>query len=301
MRLAIALLMFLALGSVAVTNYRIRVARLRQMRRLIHTMQAPWGATHPVPKDPVDRLLPRWMIHKLHLLGIEPGMRGVVLTMGALLSIATIALLVLGPIAAAGLATTSVAGALMMLNLLAGRRLVDLAALMPSFFDRIRQLVIVGNSLPTAFTRSVQDAQPRLARAFAPAMRRMGNGASFVESIRQSAEEIDLYEVRLFATAVAANMRFGGSLAHCLGNLVSYLRKRTSIERELRANTAQIRASAWVLGLLPLLVAGLIVTQNQDYARWFVVHPTGRMMLVYCILSQLCGAIAMRAVVRSSY
>ena len=183
----------------------------------------------------------------------------------------------------------------MVLNLLAARRVAELGALMPAFFDRVRQLLVIGNSLPTAFMRAVQGAQPRLTAFFAPTLRRMGNGAGFSESIRQAADDIDLYEMRLFAAAVAANMRFGGSLTHALGNLVSYLRKRSAIERELRANTAQIRTSAWVLALLPMVVAGLIIFQNQDYARWFTTHPAGKHMLVYCFFSQIIGAFLMRA------
>ncbi len=147
----------------------------------------------------------------------------------------------------------------------------------------------------------MQGAHPLLARFFAPAVRRMGNGASFSASITQSADDIDIYEMRLFAAAVATNMRFGGSLTHSLGNLISYLRKRASIERELRANTTQIRVSAWVLGLLPMGVAGIIIFQNRDYAHWFISHPTGKRMLVYCILSQIAGAFLMRMIVRTKF
>ena len=300
MRMLIPIFAFAAFGVLALTAYRVRFARLRRLGRLVEA-GAACNRAFALQKDAVSSILPRGLIRNLNLLGIEPGMRGVAATAGALLLAALLGLLLLGPVAAAGLTAAFAVGGLTMLNLLGRRRLSDLAALMPGFFDRVRQLLVVGNSLPTAFARSVQGAQPRLARAFAPAMRRLGNGASFTESIRYSADEIDLYEVRLFATAVAANMRFGGSFTHSLGNLVSYLRKRASIERELRASTAQIRASAWVLGLLAPLVAALIVAQNQDYARWFLVHPTGNAMLIYCILSQLAGAVAMRAIVRTVY
>jgi tight adherence protein B len=86
-----------------------------------------------------------------------------------------------------------------------------------------------------------------------------------------------------------------------LNNLVLYLRKKASIERELRASTTQIRASAWVLALLPLGVAAMIVTQNHDYASWFLSHPTGRWMLGYCVLSQAAGMALMRLIVRTRF
>jgi len=188
-----------------------------------------------------------------------------------------------------------------LLNVTAGRRVAQAAALLPGFFERVRQLLTIGNSLPMAFARAVQSSQPVLLQFFAPTMRRLNNGASFSETVQQCAEEANVYELRLFAAAVTTNMRFGGSLTHSLTNLVAYLRKRASIERELRSSTAQIRASAWVLGLLPFLVASLIVGQNREYARWFVSHPTGKMMLVYCVVSQILGAIVMRKIVRTKY
>ncbi len=50
---------------------------------------------------------------------------------------------------------------------------------MPGFLDRVRQLLSVGNSLPVAFARAVQGAQPPLTGLlpFAPAPRRMSGTA----------------------------------------------------------------------------------------------------------------------------
>jgi tight adherence protein B len=298
MRLLLSFLPLLLLLPVLLPAQRARGARLRRLAQLT-------GAARPVRQGrtgaAAQRLLPRGLVRKLQLLGFEADARTLLAAAAGAGLVFAAAALLLGPIAALAAVAALAMIAVMLVNVMVARRLADLAGLMPGFFDRVRQLLIVGNSLPVAFVRTVQAAQPRLARAFAPALRRMHNGASFSESIRLSSEEIDLYEVRLFATAVSVNMRFGGSLTHALNNLVSYLRKRASIERELRASTAQIRASAWILGLLPLLVAALIVTQNQDYARWFLTHSAGRMMLGYCLLSQIAGTIAMRAVTRTVY
>jgi tight adherence protein B len=240
-------------------------------------------------------------MRNLHLLGMEPDLRNIGAAFAACCAIMAGAAMLFGPLLTLAVAAAFLAVGLVTLNILAARRMAELGGLLPSFFDRVRQLLIIGNSLPTAFARSVQGAPPRLRHYFGPTVRRLSNGASFSESIAQCADDIDLYEMRLFAAAVATNMRFGGSLTHSLGNLVAYLRKRASIERELRASTTQIRVSAWVLGLLPMMVAGLIVFQNPDYAHWFIANPTGRRMLVYCIVSQFAGVLLMRLIVRTSF
>lgn len=299
MRILVAVLLAVAAFVLIAAARRARTAKLNRLQRLVTIEGEPAAATE-APQI-VGRLLPRDVVHKLHLLGIAPDARncGLIIGVGGLL--VTMTGLSAGPLAALALASALLLTGLMVLNLLAARRVAELGALLPGFFDRVRQFLVIGNSLPTAFVRAVRGAQPRLTDFFAPTLRRMSNGASCSESIRQSAEDIGLYEMRLFATAVATNMRFGGSLTHSLSNLVSYLRKRASIERELRANTAQTRASAGVLALLPVLVAGLIMIQNPDYARWFVTHPAGKHMLVYCILSQIVGVCLMRAIVKTKF
>lgn len=248
-----------------------------------------------------ERFLPGTVARNLRVLGKEIRARDSLAVLALLCAIFSIAAVLVGLLPAlAGLAAI-VSLAILLLSILANRRIAAIGELMPSFLDRVRQLLGVGNSLPVAFSRAVYAAHPLLRNFFAPALRRMSNGASFPDTLEQVASDINLYEVRLFATAVTVNMRFGGALTHTLSNLVSYLRKRASLERELRAATTQIRVSAWVLALLPIGVGALIVTQNQEYASWFLSNPTGRWMLGYCALSQAMGLFLMRTFARSRF
>jgi len=301
MRIAIFLLSIAAALAIVVARYCMRIATLRQLALVIVVTQArSRPARIPVMWN-FQGLLPRAIVRDLRVLDIDPTAKDVTAIAAAFgLGVALLGVFA-GPFpAAAAAASVPIVGAAA-LNILANRRIVALGALMPGFFDRVRQLLVVGNSLPTAFARAVHGGQPKLTAYFMPVLRRVANGAGFSESVRQSADDISLYEMHLFSAAVSANMRFGGSLTHSLNNLVFFLRKRASIERELRANTALIRSSAWVLGLLPILVAALIVSQNRDYARWFVSDPMGQSLLVYCVISQILGVIVMRSIVRTEF
>lgn len=302
MPIALMALMVVAVLSVAITAWYSRTVKLRRLERLVES--GPNYSARAENEDVhrfLERLFPNAVSRSFRLFGIEPSARDIAAAAGTICLSIIVAGTLLGVVAAVALAAVVLLAGIVAANILANRRVAELGAMMPVFFDRVRQLLIVGNSLPVAFTRAVHGAQPRLASFFAAAIRRIGNGASFSETIRQSAEDIDLYEMHLFATAVTANMRFGGSLTHSLANLVAYLRKRSSIERELRANTAQIRFSAWVLALLPVLAAVLIVLQNPDYARWFIIDPVGRWMLSYGAISQVVGVIVMRFIVKTEF
>lgn len=301
MRIAILVLSIATALVIVLARHYARSARLLQLAHVIVFTQAKYrSASGPVVWN-FRRFLPRTIVRDLRVLDIDPTAKDIA-AVGAAFGLGAAFLgLFVGPLPAAAAAVSVPIVGAAALNTMANRRIVALGALMPGFFDRVRQLLVVGNSLQTAFARAVHGGQPKLAAFFTPVLRRVANGAGFSESVRQSADDISLYEMHLFSAAVSANMRFGGSLTHSLNNLVLFLRKRASIERELRANTALIRSSAWVLGLLPLLVAALIVSQNRDYARWFVADPTGQSLLVYCIISQILGVVVMRSIIRTEF
>jgi len=182
----------------------------------------------------------------------------------------------------------------------ARQRMNALSDAMLGYFDRVRQLLVVGNSLSVALSRATQSSPPIVVEFFSPTMRRIANGAGVTESIGQLADELDLYELRLFGAAVETNLRFGGSLTAILANLIENIRRRAAVLREVRVSTSQIRASAWVLGLLPMVVASVVMVQSPDYVRWFIDNPSGQTLLIYCAVSQVLGAVMMRGVVKST-
>jgi tight adherence protein B len=297
MRMIVLLLSIAVALSIFVMARSGRANLLQRLDILVATKSG--SSTAGRQEDLAEKLLSESFMRKFLLLGLAP--RTLVIVAGSAVAATLFMCKWQGIAVGAAFALAVLAGGMIVVQVLIQRHIRQLGEMMPNFFDRVRQLLAVGNSLPTAFTRAVSSAQPALATFFAPAIRRVGNGAGFSETITATAQDMDLYEMHLFAAAISANMRFGGSLTHVLGNLVGFLRKRAAVERELRANTAQIRFSAWVLGLLPIFVASLIVMQNRAYAQWFLTDPLGHRFLIYCILSQIAGAFVMRAITRTQF
>ena len=172
---------------------------------------------------------------------------------------------------------------------------------MLGFLERIRQLLSVGNSLSVALARAAENSPPIVSQSLTPTIRRIANGNGVAESLERCAAELDLYELHLLATAARTNLRFGGSMSQILRNIIENIRRRATVERELRAGTTEIRSSAWVLAALPLFVATIVMLTNSGYARWFLETGTGHKMIAYAIVSQLIGAWLMRLVIRTRY
>lgn len=275
----------------------LRMADLRRLKDLL-AMHAEKTAQ---PRAEAARRLPSFLERKLARAGWEPSRRqlmtGAAAMALAILAAAAIAGLLAGFLSAVTLALL----VLVALEYRAGVRVRLLSECMLGFLERMRQLLSVGNSLSVALERAVENSPPIVTECLAPTLRRIANGSGVAESLERAAAELDLYELHLLATATRTNLRFGGSMTAILRNIIENIRRRASIERELRANTTQVRASAWVLALLPVLVATLVILTNRDYSRWFLATEKGHYMLAYAVFSQIAGAVCMRMIIRTRY
>lgn len=247
------------------------------------------------------RFVPAIVRNRLYRAGIE-------LTSGLLMTFLIVVpgfWVVLAIVSGVAAATVVVVSALLVtaaiVDYRARQRMNALSDAMLGYFDRVRQLLVVGNSLSVALAGATRSSPPIVVEFFSPAIRRIANGAGVAESVGHMADELDLHELRLFGTAIETNLRFGGSLTSILNNMIDNIRRRAAVVREVRVSTSQIRASAWVLGLLPMIVASIVMVQSPEYARWFIDEPVGRQLLAYCAISQALGAVVMRSVVRTNY
>jgi tight adherence protein B len=291
-------------GVAAFAIWRRQHGALEMQDRLIALTQAGPTVATVAPRNilpETEKVLPLMLRRRLLQAGIHVDPTRLSLIAFLLASIWIIVIFTSGIFVAALVDGVLVLAGFAVIDQLASRRMNALSACMSGFLDRVRQLLIVGNSLSVALARATQGSPPILVEFFSPTIRRIANGAGVAESINQLGEELDLHELRLFGAAVETNLRFGGSLSAVLANLIENIRRRSAIDREVRANTSQIRASAWILGILPLVACAAVMLKNPDYVRYFIDTPTGNKFLLYAGLSELVGAILMRSIVRVSY
>jgi len=290
----------MAAAALLYFNWRAgRRATLDRFTRLLNLEEAPLEPSQAADEAQMP-YLPEALLRKLRQAGFHPRKKQAVLLAAAAAGVGLLCLWQgLLPGMAAGIVL--LLAAVMLVELRARSRMRRLSDAMMGFLERMRQLIVVGNSVAVALEKSVEAGPPILAETLQPAVRRLRNGGGLSESLGRCAADYDAYELHLLATAVQVNLRFGGSMTQIMRNMSDNLRKRNTIERQLRADTAQIRASAWVLAALPVIAGALVVLSNPDYARWFLETDAGNNMIAYALLSQLLGGFCMRAITRTRY
>ena len=270
-----------------------------ELTRLTVLLSQPQAVGAPLRSEAI--YMPDFLAHRLVRAGWTPSRRMILACSAGLFLVAMASWVIAGALAAILAAVTLPLLGLAALEYRAAIRIRQLSDCMLGFLERVRQLLTIGNSLAVSLDRAVNNSPPIVTEYLKPTLRRIANGGGVADSLELAATELGLYELHLLATAARANLRFGGSLAATLKNIIENIRRRTSVERELRANTSQIRASAWVLALLPLLVGTMVTLTNPGYSRWFLATEQGRHMMIYAALSQVMGVWCMRAIIRTRY
>jgi tight adherence protein B len=94
---------------------------------------------------------------------------------------------------------------------------------------------------------------------------RLGSGLD--QALARFADDVGTDDARLFVMVMGIHARTGGDLATALNEVLSTIRDRLSIRRDLRALTAQGRLSGAILGAVPLgFFLFLAVTSHRELA-----------------------------------
>jgi tight adherence protein B len=94
-------------------------------------------------------------------------------------------------------------------------------------------------------------------------------GKTMEASLEETADRIGTPEFQFFCITLAIQRETGGNLAETLSNLSEVLRKRAQMKLKIKAMSSESKASAYIIGVLPFLVFGIIYFVNSSYMGQF--------------------------------
>ena len=105
-------------------------------------------------------------------------------------------------------------------------------------------------------------------------------GLSLDQALMRMYERMPVQEVNFFAIVLMIQAKTGGNLAEALGNLSTVLRSRKMMEGKVKALSAEAKASAMIIGVLPFLVGGAVHLTAPDYLAPLFTTRDGNMILL---------------------
>ncbi len=180
----------------------------------------------------------------------------------------------------------------LLLAIAADRRSRKLSEQLPEALDMIARSLKAGHATSAAFqmvaTEMPEPVSLEFGRAFEEQRLGLALELAILHMTERSPKNRDL---KIFATSIIIQKETGGNLAELLAGLAETIRARYRFQGKVRALTAEGRASAFVLALLPVLaVAGLQVL-NPKYLAPLVTEPAGRTIILYTFLGWAIGVV----------
>lgn len=168
-------------------------------------------------------------------------------------------------------------------------------------------LEVVASSLRSGFgfTQSLElaahEQDDPISAELLAAIREINLGAATDEALERLVERTGDQDLSLAISAVVIQRKVGGDLSEVLANIAHMIRERARIRGEIQTLTAQARMSAWIVGLLPIGLAGALTVMQPDQMRILIDDPAGRVLVLIGLALQAIGFLAVRRIAAIAY
>ncbi|WP_420143618.1 type II secretion system F family protein [Sphingobium sp.] len=159
---------------------------------------------------------------------------------------------------------------------LIGKRVAQFTAKFPDALELLTRGLRSG--LPITETLGVVSAEipGPVGEEFKLITERIKIGRTMEQALQETADRLGTPEFQFFVITLAIQRETGGNLAETLSNLATVLRQRAQMKLKIRAMSSESKASAYIIGVLPFLVFGLICYINFNYmSPFFTPDPEG--------------------------
>lgn len=188
-----------------------------------------------------------------------------------------------------------------LLGFLKKRRITKFLAGLPDGVEIILRGLKAGLPLGDCLRVVANECQEPVKTEFRKIVEEQAVGIPLAEAVAKLYERMPVSEANFFAIVIAIQSKAGGSLSDALGNLSKVLRDRKKIKQKIASLSMEAKASASIIGALPIITVGVISVTSPDYMNQMFTTDTGRFMLAGCVAWMLCGVFVMKKMISFDY
>lgn len=151
--------------------------------------------------------------------------------------------------------------------------------LFPDVLDMIVRSVRSGFPITTAFKMVAENMEAPVNQEFRQVVSEISAGRSVNETLNRLSARISEPDISFFAVVLSVQQETGGNLAEVVSNLSGIIRKRKQLRLKIRAMTSEGRATALILGGLPVFVFFILYFMRREYLEPLWKETLGQIML----------------------
>ena len=118
-------------------------------------------------------------------------------------------------------------------------------------------------------------------------------GMTLEETLERAVNRVPTPELRFFAIVLMIQRQTGGNLADTLGKLSDVLRGRKKMRDKIQAMSSEAKASAGIIGSLPIVVGTLLSLVAPEYIAVLFTTPNGNIAVGVGITWMAIGTFVM--------
>ncbi len=177
-------------------------------------------------------------------------------------------------------------------------RVVHIESQLPDTLDLMSRAMQAGHAFSSALLIVGSDGTQPIKGEFQTTFDEINFGIPTNTALLHLTQRVASRDLRFFVVAVLIQLETGGNLTEILKSLAELIRDRQRIAGNVRVLSAEGRLSAWILGLLPIVIAVLLSIINPEFIEVLWTDAMGIFMLQISVGLIVIGALWMWNMVR---
>jgi tight adherence protein B len=145
------------------------------------------------------------------------------------------------------------------------KRKVILEKQLPDLLEFMSRSLSAGHSFASSLQNAAIQSPEPISSEFKTCFDQLNVGVPIRDVMSGLVKRIDTSDIRFFAIAVILNREVGGNLAELLSDVSALIRGRLTTRLMINTLTAEGRATAKFLGILPVVAAVLLILIDPTY------------------------------------
>jgi len=178
------------------------------------------------------------------------------------------------------------------------RRLVQIDQQLPDALDLLGRALRAGHAFPGALKMVAEEMPEPIAGEFGITFDEVNYGIAMKDALLNLASRVPSRDLSYFVIAVVIQRETGGNLAELLDKIAAMIRARHKLLGQVRVLSAEGKLSAWILCVLPFVLALVILLINPGFVEVLWTDPVGPMLIAGAAVLMVIGIFWSRKVIR---
>jgi tight adherence protein B len=180
-------------------------------------------------------------------------------------------------------------------------RLAKFEEQLPDAIDVMKRALRAGHPFSACLKLVSEDMDDPVAGEFGITFADVNYGTDLRRALVGLLLRVPSTNLMAIVTAVLIQKETGGNLADVFDRISQVIRGRFKFGRRVRTLSAEGRLSAWILGLLPIVLFGLLWIVSPGYLPPLLSDPTGQKLILFACAMMFLGVLWMRRIIRIDF